>query len=61
MHQKNLSKWLADYPGETSISLKKWQTYYEDRPLDLSIEVLLACNKNSIQIGSYSTYVKDLH
>ena len=41
--EKEFNKWLVDYPGETSISLKKWETYYEERPLDLSIEVLLAC------------------
>lgn len=40
---KEFDKWIADYPGQTSINFKQWETYYEDRPLDLSIEVLLAC------------------
>jgi len=52
---KEFDKWLVDYPGETSISLKKWQTYYEDRPLDLSVEVLLACcDPHCMQINEWS-------
>ena len=33
--------WLL--PGLSAISFDNWQDYYEARPLDLSIEVLLAC------------------
>lgn len=38
---KQFDAWLVD--GEKAISFQKWKDYYEDRPLDLSIEVLLAC------------------
>ena len=55
---KGFDEWLTDYPGETAISLKKWQTYYEDRPLDLSIEILLACcEPNCMKVGSRGTAV----